>query len=980
MDYNLYDFLPLYHPVQTPAFDRDVNSLSEFTQYELPREEEFPQNPGDLMLHQKLISNFINPHTLYDGVLLVHEMGTGKTCTSVAVAEEFIKNNYSSGETYPYTMVKKIIVLTKGKGLQNNFVNEIANVCTWGQYLEGLDRYIRNRDKKIKKNVKVHYTFDTFEIFAKNLAKMSTNEKRMTYENSLFIVDEAHNLRLHSDPEEGNIYSEIYDLFHLLKSRKILLLTGTPMKDRPEEIIDLFNLILRTPLSVEDLDQPEQFKRKINGHVSYLRAMISDVDRREMGKKLGSLNHFRVQPVVMGDFQSQIYQLAKAKDDEEKSIFNNSRQSSAMVFPDGTYGKQGFEANILPTTSGHKLKPEIRDELRLNLRKYSAKYADLIDRLKVDYTEGRLSFVFSEFVKGSGLVALGLLLELNGYVKATPSSNFAKPQKRYAIFTNETSTDAQTKQLISAFNNPKNLKGEYISTILGSRVIMEGFSFKNIQSEYILSPHWNYSETSQIIARGLRLGSHNDLKKNNIKFEVRIYHYVSLANKNYPAESIDLHMYEIAEEKDLEIQKILRYIKEAAFDCRLNQQRNTITNRKFDGTRNCEYSSCSYECSNQVDIGHDNRNYRLLYFQSADQYEKLKATIIETASRQPFTIEQIVAETKHSEFEVMTVIESLLNYRKVLFTRPEGYYYLSNIKNLFFASNVVFDRDKHYDSNDPTLLNYYTKYTTVYMGKSIGQLIQENQQKYMVFLVKKIFKSKNLVELQKYMVQLPIYLQEKLLSYSISVRHQDIKNNFVRDMVLNNFKLYYKIQDPQAFIWLNPENFLCTANYRDPDQWKPCTPSQQRDIEYMKRDRANIKVSNNSYGFIGLLNRKTNDFCLKKLQGPTLSDEPTDKRKRNVGKRCQNWKKVDLVDLVANKLKVVPDEDFDFTAEDANTVKNNPKFKKLVTPEMDQNDLKRLAFWNAQDVNHLCRTTLTQFTAQKLVVDDPNCGTANKIR
>jgi hypothetical protein len=74
MDYKLHDFLPLYNPIQTQTFDQDINSLTEFVQFKLDKTEIFPLHPGDLMLHQRLISTFINPHTSYGGLLLVHEM------------------------------------------------------------------------------------------------------------------------------------------------------------------------------------------------------------------------------------------------------------------------------------------------------------------------------------------------------------------------------------------------------------------------------------------------------------------------------------------------------------------------------------------------------------------------------------------------------------------------------------------------------------------------------------------------------------------------------------------------------------------------------------------------------------------------------------------------------------------------------------------------------------------------------------------
>ncbi|AHL67578.1 SWI/SNF2 family helicase [Chloriridovirus anopheles1] len=960
-------------------FDKDINSLTEFVNCKLPKEELFPQHPGDLMLHQKLISTFINPHTNYDGLLLVHEMGTGKTCTAVSVAEEFIQVKQDKQDNLPSTMLKKIVVLTRGEGLQTNFINEIANVCTHAKYLEGIEKYTKGQKqfKRIRKNVKVNYTFDTFEVFAKTLSKTSEREKLLTFENTLFIIDEAHNLKKSDEKSNLNVYFELSKLFDSLQNRKILLLTGTPMKDQPEEIIDLMNLILReNKLEKNDLNNLNIFKQKVKGYVSYLRAMASDIDRDEIGKLIGTLQHLKVYPVVMDDFQTKYYNEAKIKDEAEKSIFNYSRQAALFVFPDGSYGSQGFRENIVQTSTGYKFKKSsFATEIRANLVKYSTKYNDLIQKLADDYDNNRSSFVFSEFVKGSGLIVLSLILELNGYTRAVAGASFKSKRKRYAIFTNETSSDAQTRALIAEFNHPRNIYGEYISTILGSRVIMEGFSFKNIQSEYILTPHWNYSETSQIIARGLRLGSHNDLLKAGITPKVSIYHYVAVLQDR--SESIDLHMYQISEPKDFAIQKIIRALKECAFDCELNKDRNEVVNPNLDGTRACEYTNCNYQCDNKAVIEGrmDPRNYKLLYFRYSREYQQLKAFVIERVSQYPTTFEEISAAQQFSEFEIYSVLKDLIHSKEILFTRPDGVYYLFNTRNIFYAATHA------QETEDPYITQFYTRYTTVFKGKSIQELVSENQKKFMVSLIQKLFKSQNLAQLQQYMVQLPLYLQEKLLLNCITSSEQNLKDkefkqaNFVRDMVLNNFRLYYRIESNKAFVWLNPDAYKCKSNISN-GYWKLCSSSEKQQIEDMKKGSTQQKISNNPYGYIGLLNRTSNDFCLRKIEG----DDSEDKRKRNVGKRCQNWKKKDLVDLVANRLKVVPDEDFAFDQKDVDNLIKNPKFKDIVKTNGVLKDYKRMAFWNAQDINYLCQKVFQTFMDKKLVIDDPNCGTSRKIR
>ena len=172
-----------------------------------------------------------------------------------------------------------------------------------------------------------------------------------------------------------------------------------------------------------------------------------------------------------------------------------------------------------------------------------------------------------------------------GFTKASgnePNKNY-KP--RYISLSNATSTPAQIKDLIGRFNKPDNVNGKVINVIIGSSVLREGFSFQNIQVEEIQTPWFNYSQLAQAIARGYRLGSHRMLIEQGQNPSLRIYQRVAipLATVLKREDSIDLRMYQLAEDKDISIKGVERLIKEAV-DCALNYERNHITG--LDNQRN----------------------------------------------------------------------------------------------------------------------------------------------------------------------------------------------------------------------------------------------------------------------------------------------------------------------------------------------------------------------------------------------------------
>lgn len=159
------------------------------------------------------------------------------------------------------------------------------------------------------------------------------------------------------------------------------------------------------------------------------------------------------------------------------------------------------------------------------LATFSIKYANCI-RLLLE-NEGN-HFIYMDIAHGSGAIIFCELLKEFGF------HDFKKSGKgpAYALLTSKTSSDIDSA--LSKFNNYKNVNGEQIKVIIGTKIISEGFTLKNVQHVHIITPHWNFSETDQAIARAFRLFSHDDLLKIKPDLVVKIYLYTILLKKrNY---------------------------------------------------------------------------------------------------------------------------------------------------------------------------------------------------------------------------------------------------------------------------------------------------------------------------------------------------------------------------------------------------------------------------------------------------------------
>jgi hypothetical protein len=260
-----------------------------------------------LMPHQEFLKNFISPNTPYNGVLIYHSTGVGKTCTAISIAEGF-KDTMKSYN-------KKIIVISSD-AIKKNFKKELYNPakertkkkkddivqCTGLTYELGDEfKYLTQEQKllKIDKIISESYQFYAYQKFANvlmknigidedNLNNLTDDQKKkihQIYSNRVIIVDEVHNIRKgSSNLKFKKIFKMLEIIIENTVNLKLVLMSATPMYDKPKEIVDLLNLLLANDNrnKIKELDifdrqgnfVPEGKERLLTiskGYVSYLR-------------------------------------------------------------------------------------------------------------------------------------------------------------------------------------------------------------------------------------------------------------------------------------------------------------------------------------------------------------------------------------------------------------------------------------------------------------------------------------------------------------------------------------------------------------------------------------------------------------------------------------------------------------------------------------------------------------------------------------
>jgi len=240
-------------------------------------------NGFDLLTHQKVVRDYLDVVTPYRGLLVYHNLGSGKSCTSIAVTEGMkttkrivilvpasLKRNYEFELQKCGDLLYKInqyweFVSTEGKP---NLIPVLAKALSMstkevkdkkGAWMVNVNKPSNFKTLSPKEQFTVreqvthminqkysflHYNANNLGVKIGQLKKSTRNP----FDNTTIVIDEAHNLisRIIGNLKKKNndsVYLKLYDMLMDANNLKVVMLSGTPIINYPQELAVLFNIL-----------------------------------------------------------------------------------------------------------------------------------------------------------------------------------------------------------------------------------------------------------------------------------------------------------------------------------------------------------------------------------------------------------------------------------------------------------------------------------------------------------------------------------------------------------------------------------------------------------------------------------------------------------------------------------------------------------------------------------------------------------------
>ena len=982
--WELEDMLQMYPDQNMPGIQTYTTSKAEFKQYSAPESEKIPET-GDFFSYQKLFHIYGGK---YDKILNIQRAGTGKTGSAGGLAE-FIKRNLKFNDLFDFVQkyndnrrsnIKRCVILVPSKLLKNNFRNQLVYIYGKNDYdVDAINNLqTSNKTRFITNLLSKFYYIETYTTFSNEINTLANGvsleefEQRIIdkYSDTLFIVDESHNLRIETGEgveigkqksdkrQQAIIYQNIHKVFHTALRTKIVLMTATPMINSSIEMIDQLNLILDEYSQIEkdydrfksaSLNDMEPYYR---GKITYIREnmniirevkgdyiYVDEINKIKLSYDINGKKYYNNKKIIQLNMinyedangnpsgQRSVYaqacvnlnveeldQMMNQIDEqdlinevlsEEKNentadttedlpnvkknnFFKKAgilRQISNAIFPDGSYGNEGFKKYIKESESGiFKANDELHSYIETRLDFLSVKFNYLANLLEEDisqFEKNKLKrdklrkgmplttdeinikdkifgpmYTYTHFKTGSGAYYMGLCLEQrklkddgSEYIqferfmgKTSPFKAFQQSDKldvvcglnsedenctdedidksenkyqinstfakkwRYAILTSGLSSE-EIDNIINLYSCPENIDGEYLKLLIITPIGKEGINLSNTMDFILLEPSWNPSSEYQATSRGFREKSHVEkikqfnqlledqklkLGDTNEKLKVGIYNLAAVTSDYRP---IDLDLYTLSEQKDIDIKIEMRYAKQSAFDGYLHKDRNQRI-EDTDFSTECDYDICEYTMHdpepppNYVDYS----NYDILY---SDDITNKVINSIKLIFKNYYNIEskkliKLLNGKGHRSKIILRALNKIINGRIMLYNRVGQRCYLLEDNNILFT-HTEFPIKENLMNVNKYNLSYYNKNLIAVDSISLTEYLSNDQNVLQSSILNSIWNISNLENFNQifnnltYTNKIKIFeevLQKEINGIQVSPIMQSIKNKFINSWMI----------------------------------------------------------------------------------------------------------------------------------------------------------------------------------------------------
>jgi hypothetical protein len=235
----------------------------------------------DLLPHQKVAREYLNLYTPYRGLLLYFSLGSGKSCTSIAIAEG-MKTDKRIFIMTPASLKMNFFTELKKCGdpiFKNNQYWEFVSIEGHPEYIEILSKalslpeetittnggawlvdvrkppnlselsssQLKSIDNQINEMIRTKYTDLNYNgMNMRKMRELTDDFTKNPFDHSVVIIDEAHNFvsRIVNKIKKRNSISyKLYDLLMKATDVRIVMLSGTPIINYPNEIGIMYNML-----------------------------------------------------------------------------------------------------------------------------------------------------------------------------------------------------------------------------------------------------------------------------------------------------------------------------------------------------------------------------------------------------------------------------------------------------------------------------------------------------------------------------------------------------------------------------------------------------------------------------------------------------------------------------------------------------------------------------------------------------------------